>query len=149
FCDAQIPLAEVYNDARRNVVVAMMIAGNMEIPEVCLFFCDRLMRANRAVKVDSLALTAYDSPNFPPLGNLGVTMRYRRDIALPPPRGPFRVHISMESRVVVIKLIPGYDDDALIALVEHCTALRAVVLELYGTGNSPSRREGFVNFIKV
>lgn len=50
---------------------------------------------------------------------------------------------------MVIKLIPGYDDDALIALVEHCTALRAVVLELYGTGNSPSRREDFVKFIKV
>lgn len=48
----QIPLAEVYNDARRNVVVAIVIAGNQEIPEVCLFFCDRLLRANRAVKVD-------------------------------------------------------------------------------------------------
>lgn len=54
-----------------------------------------------------------------------------------------------ETKQVVIKLIPGYDDDALIALVEHCAALRAVVLELYGTGNSPSRREGFVKFIKV
>lgn len=50
--DAQIPLAEVYNDARRNVVVATIIAGSQEIPEVCLFFCDRLLRANRAVKVD-------------------------------------------------------------------------------------------------
>lgn len=50
---------------------------------------------------------------------------------------------------VVIKLIPGFDDDALLALLEHCSALRAVVLELYGTGNSPSRREGFVQFIKV
>lgn len=48
----QIPLAEVYNDARRNVIVAIIIAGNQEIPEVCLFFCDRLLRANRAVKVD-------------------------------------------------------------------------------------------------
>lgn len=48
----QIPLAEVYNDARRNVVVAMIIAGSQRVPEVCIFFCDRLLRANRAVKVD-------------------------------------------------------------------------------------------------
>ncbi|CAN0555985.1 unnamed protein product, partial [Ectocarpus sp. 8 AP-2014] len=47
-----IPLAEVYNDARRNVVVAMMIAGSQKIPEVCLFFSNKLLRANRAVKVD-------------------------------------------------------------------------------------------------
>lgn len=50
---------------------------------------------------------------------------------------------------VVVKLVPGFDDDALKALVEYCTALRAVVLELYGTGNSPSRREDFVQFVKV
>lgn len=49
----------------------------------------------------------------------------------------------------MVKLVPGFDDDALKALVEHCTALRAVVLELYGTGNSPSRREDFVQFVKV
>lgn len=49
----------------------------------------------------------------------------------------------------MIKLIPGFDDDALLAVVEHCTALKAIVLELYGTGNSPSRRKEFVRFIKV
>ena len=55
----------------------------------------------------------------------------------------------MRELQVVVKLVPGFDDDALNALVEHCTALRAVVLELYGTGNSPSRREEFVQFVKV
>lgn len=49
---SQIPLAEVYNDARRNVVVAMIMATNQEIPEVCVFFANRLLRANRTVKVD-------------------------------------------------------------------------------------------------
>lgn len=48
----QIPLAEVYNDARRNVIVAIIIAGGEDIPEVCIFFANRLLRANRAVKVD-------------------------------------------------------------------------------------------------
>ena len=49
----------------------------------------------------------------------------------------------------MIKLVPGFDDDALLAVVEHCYALRAIVLELYGTGNSPSRREDFVRFIQA
>ncbi|CAM9825658.1 unnamed protein product [Ascophyllum nodosum] len=148
FTGSQIPLAEVYNDARRNVTVAMIIAANQEIPEVCVFFANRLLRANRTVKVDSLALGAFESPKFPPLGSLGVTMQYQRDVMLPPPRRAFRVHTRMDSRVVVIKLVPGFDDDALLAVVEHCYALRAIVLELYGTGNSPSRREDFVRFIQ-
>lgn len=57
---------------------------------------------------------------------------------------------------MVVKLVSGFDDDAVYALVEHCMALRAVVpwpwvwsLELYGTGSRPSRREGFVQFVKV
>ncbi|CAN0372124.1 unnamed protein product, partial [Discosporangium mesarthrocarpum] len=96
----KIPFAEVYNDARRNVIVAMIMAANQEIPEVCLFFCDRLLRANRAAKIDSLALNAFDSPNFPPLAKLGVSMRYRRGLVLSPPKRPFHVHTEMDSRVV-------------------------------------------------
>ena len=29
-----------------------------------------------------------------------MSMKYRRDVLLPPPRGPFRVHTNMDSRVV-------------------------------------------------
>ena len=35
----------------------------------------------------------------------------------------------------MIKLVPGFDDECIIALVTHSTTLRALVLELYGTGN--------------
>lgn len=48
----------------------------------------------------SVALAAFESPNFPPLGRLGVSMRYRRDLVLPQPRGPFRVQTKIDSRVV-------------------------------------------------
>lgn len=34
------------------MVVAMIMAANREIPEVCVFFSDHLLRANRTVKVD-------------------------------------------------------------------------------------------------
>lgn len=50
---------------------------------------------------------------------------------------------------VVYKLIPGFDDEALLIVSRYTTKLRAVVLELYGTGNSPSRRKEFLHFIQV
>jgi hypothetical protein len=45
---------------------------------------------------------AFDSPNFPPLATLGVTINfnYRRDLVLPPPRLAFRVHTSMDRCVL-------------------------------------------------
>jgi len=71
FTGSQIPFCEVYNDARRNLIVSVIFAASsFEFPEVCLCFNDRLLRANRAVKVDSKGLSAFDSPNYPPLVKL-------------------------------------------------------------------------------
>ena len=63
---SMIPLAEVYNDARRNLLISVVFAAQLDLCEVAIFFNDRLLRGNRAVKVDSNSLAAFDSPNFPP-----------------------------------------------------------------------------------
>jgi hypothetical protein len=75
FTGSQIPFCEVYNDARRNLIVSLIFAAASEIPEVCICFNDSLLRANRTVKVDSGSLAAFMSPNFPPLPSLVVSMQ--------------------------------------------------------------------------
>jgi len=147
FTGAQIPLSKAYNDARRNLIVSLIMAGLKEINEVCLFFNDKLMRGCRASKVNSFGLDAFDSPNFPPLAQIGVNIRERRGLLLPPPKYPFRVHKDMDANVVVVKLVPGFSDEALLAMVRNCTKLKAIVLEMYGTGNMPSKRKEFLDFI--
>ena len=137
FTGSQIPFAEVYNDARRNLIVSIIFAISDRFPEVCICFNDKLLRANRTVKVNSVGLNAFDSPNFPPLATLGAFIKERRELALPQPRGPFRMHAHLDSKVVVLKLVPGFDDDCIHALVGHSNQLRAIVLEMYGTGNGP------------
>lgn len=139
FTGSQIPFYEVYNDARRNVIVSAMFAANSDIPEVCICFNDKLLRANRTVKVDSSGLDAFHSPNFPPLATLGARMQLNHSLLRPAPRGALRVHKSLESRVVVLKMVPGFDDESINALITHSRSLRGIVLELYGTGNGPSK----------
>lgn len=41
-------------------------------------------------------------------------------------------------------MIPGFDDEYMLASIEHAKGLRAIVLELYGTGNASSRKKSFV-----
>ena len=142
FTGSQIPFCEVYNDARRNLLVSIIFAITDDFPEVCICFNDRLMRANRTVKVNSVGLNAFDSPNFPPLATLGAFINERKELALPQPRGPFRVHAQLEAKVIVLKLVPGFDDECIHALVEHSTQLKAIVLEMYGTGNGPVDHSG-------
>ena len=51
-----IPMCEVYNDARRNLIISVMFAAQLDLSEVAIFFNDVLLRANRAMKVDSSGL---------------------------------------------------------------------------------------------
>jgi len=48
-----------------------LILGHFTIPEVTLFFKDKLYRGNRSTKVDAFGLDAFDTPNQNPLGTFG------------------------------------------------------------------------------
>lgn len=79
--------------------------------------------------------------------NATKTARYFHsyDLALPKPALGTRCEamLAMDTRILVVRMVPGFDDRALLnALTSR--DLRAVVLELYGTGTAPSRRAGLV-----
>lgn len=54
FTGSQIPLSEPYNDARRNLIMALIFATRDSIPEVSIFFHDRLLRACRGELIEEL-----------------------------------------------------------------------------------------------
>lgn len=147
FTGSQIPFCEVYNDARRNLIVSIIFAANSDFPEVCIIFNDKVLRANRSVKVDSSSLDAFDSPNFPPLATLGTAIQENSELSLRQPRGPLRVHKQLDANILVIKLVPGFNDESIHALVNHSKNLHGIVLELYGTGNGPSKKVGLLQAI--
>eukprot|EP01036_Dinobryon_divergens_P033470 gene33470-43256_t len=149
FTGSQIPFCHVYNDARRNLIVSIIFAANSDCSEVCICFNDKILRANRTMKVNSVGLDAFDSPNYPPLATIEASIRINRELCLRPPRGAFRLHKTLNSKVIVLKLVPGFDDSMIHALIEHSTELKAVVLEMYGTGNGPSSKESLLSAIKL
>jgi len=145
---SMIPLVEVYNDARRNLLISMVFAAELELCEVAIFFNDELLRGNRAIKVDSNSLKAFATPNHPPLAAVGATISAQRARWRPPPTTRLRVHTSLETSVVVLRLAPGFNDAAILAMVEHAPTLRGLVLSLYGTGNGPSHKRSFLRTIE-
>ena len=115
---------------------------------MAIFFNDRLLRGCRACKVDCNGLDAFDSPNFPPLATVGATIQTARALWRPPPAGRLRVHSQLDTKVMVVRLSPGFDDGALAALVRGAPDLRGLVLSLYGTGNGPSHKDTFLQTIR-
>eukprot|EP00292_Cryptomonas_paramecium_P034468 CAMPEP_0113673840 /NCGR_PEP_ID=MMETSP0038_2-20120614/7074_1 /TAXON_ID=2898 /ORGANISM="Cryptomonas paramecium" /LENGTH=386 /DNA_ID=CAMNT_0000590329 /DNA_START=185 /DNA_END=1342 /DNA_ORIENTATION=- /assembly_acc=CAM_ASM_000170 len=141
FTGSQVPIHRASSDARRNLLSSLRVAASLRVPEVCIFFEQVLLRANRSRKCDAGSFRAFDSPNFPALATLGLELRPRPDLFLraPPPGRRLAVQGGMGARMVVVKMAPCFDVGALLRLAtagyETC---RAVVLELYGTGNAPS-----------
>jgi L-asparaginase len=132
---SQIPLAEVRSDARENLIAALLLAA-MPIPEVCLYLSGVLLRGNRSTKVSSSGLDAFASPNFPPLGVVGVDIALEWGRLLPPPAAPLRVQALGPAQVAALRLFPGITADILRNFLLE--PIQGLVLETYGAGNAPA-----------
>jgi L-asparaginase/Glu-tRNA(Gln) amidotransferase subunit D len=66
------------------------------------------------------------------------------------PKGRLRVHCRMEARLVVVKMVPNFDLAPLVRLVSvGLDTCRAIVLELYGTGNAPKLEPKLVEALRM
>ncbi len=141
---SQIPLYAPRNDARNNLIGALQTAALHPLPEVGLYFHDRLLRGNRSTKVSSTALAAFDSPNHPPLVRVGIGAVVDTAHVLPMPAAEaFVLAPPAGHEVAVLRLYPGLG----MARLRQWLAppLAGVVLQTYGAGNGPVSTPGFVD----
>jgi L-asparaginase len=134
---SQIPLRETRNDARHNLVTSLLFAAGDPIPEVTVFFEQKLMRGNRARKLHASRLDAFDSPNYPLLGRSGVELEVFHHRLRPAPSQPFQLRHIANPRVAQIRLFPGISAEIVRNFVQP--PLEGLVIETYGVGNAPAR----------
>lgn len=136
---SQIPLCEVRNDARENLVTSLIVASRFSIPEVCLCFGTHLYRGCRSTKVDADGFDAFDSPNYPPLGDVGVDIDIHWRRVREPAGTPFRVHEIGDPVVGALRLFPGITSQLVRNVLQP--PIQGLVLEAYGVGNAPDDPE--------
>lgn len=139
---SQIPLSEFRNDARENLIGALLIAADQPIPEVCLYFGHTLLRGCRAVKVHADGFDAFASPRYPPLGTVGIDIGIHwQRVRKPRAAAALAVQPIRTATVGALRLFPGVSA----TLVEHVLQppLEGLVLEAYGVGNGPDRDAAF------
>ncbi|PMR69942.1 asparaginase [Halomonas heilongjiangensis] len=141
---AQLPLGEPRSDAPGNVATAMQAAVAPGAPrEVCVVFHDRVLRGNRARKVRSQGMDAFDSPNAPWLGEAGIELRLGQASALPGGTPDFSPVAFEADRVGVLHCHPGMSARQAEAMLEDAR-LQGLVLLTYGVGNPPSHEGRFL-----
>src|SRR5512133_3893525 len=85
FTGSQLPIGLLRTDGRENLITAIEIAAAMEhdrpaVPEVCIYFDNILTRGNRTTKLNAEHFDAFDSPNYHPLAEVGLHLKYSREL---------------------------------------------------------------------
>ena len=146
FTGSQLPIGDLRTDAKENLITAVQIAastnknGEPNIKEVGIYFEYKLYRANRTTKISAEQFKAFSSPNYPPLAESGVHLKFN-DTLIWSQSNIDRIKFlkTLGDNILVLMLFPGITRN----VVTHILSipnLKAVVLETYGTGNAPTQK---------
>ncbi|MCL1079625.1 L-asparaginase 1 [Parashewanella spongiae] len=133
---SQIPLAQLRSDGQANLLNSLYIAASHSIPEVTLFFNNKLFRGNRTTKAHADGFEAFASPNFPVLLEAGIKIKQHI-------KPEFKIRMNSELEVVniepqpvgVILLYPGIDTKLFENILRQ--PVKALILRTFGVGNAP------------
>ncbi|MBR4313005.1 MAG: type I asparaginase [Bacteroidaceae bacterium] len=143
---SQLPIGALRTDGKENLLTAIEIAaaknedGTPIVPEVCIFFHEKLMRGNRATKVSADNFDAFESNNYPLLAHSGIELQfyknnimpYRSDAVLTP-------HYEMDAHIIIFSLFPGMQPD-IVKKIMRDKKLRGVIFRTFGSGNAPQEK---------
>ncbi len=143
FTGSQLPIGLLRTDGKDNLITAIEIAaarsGNRPaVPEVCIYFDNKLTRGNRTTKMSAEHFDAFSSPNYPALAEAGLHLKYF-DSAIRYIQAEKRlnVHKSLDTNVAILKLFPGISH-RLIQAITNTDGLRGLIVETFGSGNAPT-----------
>lgn len=129
---SQVSIYARDTDARENLRNAITYAADDDACGIHLVFDNKVICANRAQKTRTRSFNAFSSIDYPEVAVIrGGEVRYYIRESFP---GPVRFYDALDSRVCVIKLIPGMAPGILDYVAEHA---HAVIIESFGVGGVP------------
>ena len=142
FTGSQLPIGDLRTDAKENLITSIQIAatnknGVPTVAEVCLYFEYKLYRGNRTTKINAEHFQAFTSPNFPPLCESGVHLKFNTDLLLKPNGHKLTIRKKLDDNILVLKIFPGIRKEVMESIL-NIENLKGVILETYGAGNAPS-----------
>jgi L-asparaginase len=147
FTGSQKPLRQIRTDARINLINSVEFA-TMDIPEVTICFNSMLYRANRAKKINVDHFGAFESPNYPPLAEVGVNIDLNKKYIEKANNKKTEFTYLKKSNLCVVKLFPGINIEPYLNIFKNHQP-DAVIVEAYAAGNFPVLENSFIPFLKT
>lgn len=139
FTGAQIPIGSIRSDARENFITALEIAsvkenGYSKVREVCIYFNNVLLRANRSQKTNSSTFSAFHSENYPFLAESGIDIEFNDSALRPYRETDLEIKDEFDTNVAILKIFPGINEHVITSYT-GIPNLKGLILESYGSGN--------------
>lgn len=143
---SQLPIGALRTDGKENLITAIEIAaakdteGNPMVPEVCVFFHEKLMRGNRTTKINSESFGAFGSNNYPNLARTGTDIQFfTRNIRKFVPGLKLKAHHEYNSNIMIFSLFPGIQQEIVEKLL-GAPELKGIIFRTFGAGNAPQKK---------
>ncbi|MDO4306783.1 MAG: asparaginase [Eubacteriales bacterium] len=142
---SQLSIAHPVADALENCRCAIHMAAS-GCPGVFVAFNRKVILGCRASKVRTMSFDAFESINYPYVGEISSLGLHIRRENLLKKRGIFRPQTACSEKVFLLKLYPGISPDILAYLREK--GCRGVYIEGFGLGGMPFLKHDFISAVK-
>ncbi|XP_044265399.1 60 kDa lysophospholipase-like [Tribolium madens] len=142
---AQISIYETRSDAMDNILGSLILSGCYKIPEVCVFFANKLFRGNRTTKISVKKFAAFDSPNYDILAKIQTLITLNNNYIRKPDAGPFKVNTNLNTNVGILTFFPTMTPSMLKLFLQP---FDGIVIRSYGSGNIPSNQPELIQVLK-
>ena len=132
---SQLSILNPLADAVENCRCAIHMAAS-SIPGIFLAFNRKVILGTRASKVRTTSFHAFESINYPYIGEINSRGLDLQASFVPRLTGPCRLKAALEKKVFLIKLVPGFDGSIFQLLFAQ--GYRGLVIEAFGLGGIPS-----------
>jgi L-asparaginase len=143
FTGSQLPIGMLRTDGKENLISAIETAASQKdgkaiVPEVCIYFQNRLLRGNRTTKSSAEHFNAFNSFNYPPLAEAGIYLKFNWQSIMPYPENDNLIaHTRLDTNTVILKIFPGMQQ-SLFGSILRIQGLRSLIIETFGSGNAPT-----------
>jgi L-asparaginase len=142
---SQIPLTEARNDAVDNLVSSLWLCAHKPLFEVCVYFDHKLLRGNRSRKVSAQSMTAFTSPNYPELADIGIQIHLHEELCLMKPQEVFHYQPIHSHFIANFRLFPGFSAEVMQFILQQ--PIKGLILETFGSGNAQSNSSAFLELL--
>ena len=133
---SQLPIGDLRTDAKENLLTSLYYASLYEndeaaIQEVTVYFEYKLLRGNRTLKYSAEYFDAYQTPNYPVLGQSGVHLNIEKDFLWRSKTDNiFAVDDHLSQDVLFWRIFPGMHLEHLLQMPN----MKVLILQVFGSG---------------